>query len=143
MTALTRRNPFDDLASWWPRDLFARFGTPAINGEWSPRCDVEEDDKSIIVHAELPGVEAKNMEVNVNQGMLTIRGEKQTEKKEEKNGGYSERFFGSFERSLSIPANVDEEKIEANLKDGVLEVRLPKSEPSPPPSARNVEIKSA
>ena len=140
MTALTRRNPFDELASWWPRDLFTRFGGAGLQTEWSPRCDVSEDDQAIVVHAELPGVEAKEMEVNVHQGVLSIRGEKRTEKKGENGNGYSERFFGSFERSLSIPANVDEAAIEAKLKDGVLEVRLPKTEPSPPPAARKVEI---
>lgn len=142
MTALVRRNPFDELASWWPRDLFARFGSGTLAGEWSPTCDVTEDERSITVHAELPGVAAGDMDVTVSQGMLTIRGEKRIEK--EGNGnGYSERFFGSFERSLAIPANVDEANIKATLKDGVLEVLLPKSEPSPAPTPRKVEITPA
>ena len=144
MTALVRRHPFDDLAAFWPRDLFARFGTSPMVEAWSPRCDVEENEAAILVHAELPGVEAKDMSVSVDQGMLTLRGEKRVEKKPEngKENGYSERFFGSFERILSIPANIDDEKIEASLKDGVLEVRLPKTEPSPPPSPRSVSIKT-
>ena len=142
MAGIVRRNPFDELASFWPRDLFARFNSSSLAGEWSPRCDIDEDETSIIVHAELPGVEAKDMEVSVHQGRLTIRGEKRTEKTEEKSG-YSERFFGSFERSLAIPANVDEDNIEAQLKDGVLQVRLPKTEPSLPPTPRPVTIKTA
>ena len=143
MSNIVRRNPFEELTSVWPRDLLARFGGGPLAGEWSPRCDVREDETAIVVHAELPGVEAKDMEVNVHQGMLTLRGEKRVERKGEPDGGYSERFFGSFERSLSIPGNVDEEKIEASLKDGVLEVRLPKTEPSPPPSPRPISIKTA
>jgi len=62
---------------------------------------------------------------------------------EDKGRSYSERFFGSFERRIALPTTVDEDKIDATLKDGVLEVRLPKSAPAPPPEARKVEIKTA
>ncbi|MCZ7577201.1 MAG: Hsp20/alpha crystallin family protein [Dehalococcoidia bacterium] len=69
---------------------------------------------------------------------------KRSERKEEAEGrSYSERFFGSFERRIALPATVDEDQIDASLKDGVLEVRLPKSAPAPPPEARKVEIKTA
>ena len=147
MTTLTRWNPFTDIERIWPRDLFARdlFGRMAPGGglavEWSPRCDMDETDAEIVVHVELPGVEAKDMDVSIADGMLTIRGEKQTEKKEEKEGRkYSERFFCSFERSLTIPGTVDEAKIEAKMKDGVLEVHLPKTLPARP-EATKIEIK--
>lgn len=144
MSGLIRRNPFDELASFWPRDLLARLGGTPLSMEWSPRCDVSETDDALVVHAELPGVEAKDMDVSIHDGVLTLRGEKRTERAEEDKGrSYSERFFGSFERRLVLPANVDEDKIEANLKDGVLEVRLPKSAPAPPPEARKVEIKTS
>lgn len=144
MSGLIRRNPFDELTSFWPRDLFARLGGTPLSMEWSPRCDVSETDDALVVHAELPGVEAKDMDVSIHDGVLTVRGEKHSERAEEDKGrSYSERFFGSFERRLVLPANVDEDKIEANLKDGVLEVRLPKSAPAPPPEARKVEIKSS
>jgi HSP20 family protein len=112
--------------------------------EWSPRCDVTESDEALVVHAELPGVEAKDMDVSIHEGVLIVRGEKRSERKEEEEGkSYSERFFGSFERRIALPATVDEDKIDASLKDGVLEVRLPKSAPAPPPEARKVEIKTA
>ena len=134
MTSLIRWNPLEELQSLWPRELFGRLlpeGRLAM--EWSPRCDMTEKDDEIVVHAELPGVDAKDMEVTVREGMLHLRGEKRTQKEEKENGRtYSERFFGSFERALSIPANVAEEKIEAKLKDGVLEVHLPKVAPSKP-----------
>jgi HSP20 family protein len=143
MTALTRWRPFDDLDRFWPRDLFSRLlpeGGVAV--EWNPRCDVTEKEGEIIVHAELPGVAAEDMDVEVRDSTLYIRGEKKTERKEEKEEGrtYSERFFGSFERAISIP-NVDTEKIVADLKEGVLEVRLPKVQPVEP-AAKKIQIKA-
>jgi HSP20 family protein len=144
MTALMRRNPFDELQSLFPRDLFSRFGGSQLALEWSPRCDVSETDSEIVVNAELPGVAATDMDVSIHDGVLTVRGEKRSERNEEEEGrAYSERFFGSFQRSISLPSNVDEEKIEASLKDGILCVRLPKATPAPPPEARKVEIKTA
>ena len=144
MSALIRRNPFDELTSFWPRDLLARLGGTPLSMEWSLRCDVTETDDALVVHAELPGVEAKDMDVSIHDGVLTVRGEKRTERKEEEKGrSYSERFFGSFERRIVLPATVDEDQIDASLKDGVLEVHLPKSTPAPPPEARKVEIKTA
>jgi HSP20 family protein len=86
MAALTRWNPFDEIASLWPRDLFNRdvLGRVQPDGglmvEWSPRCDVTDTETEIIVHAELPGVEAKDMEVTMREGILTVKGEKRTEK---------------------------------------------------------------
>lgn len=143
MTGLVRFNPLEEFASLWPRDWFGRTPNGGVITEWSPRCDVSEKDGEILVHAELPGVEAKDMEVKVQNRVLTIRGEKRVERTEdEKERHYSERFFGSFERSLTIPENVDEEKIEASLKDGVLEVHLPKVAVSEP-EARKIEVKSA
>ena len=132
MTSLTKWKPFDEIASIWPRDFFGRdlFGRMRPDGElaieWSPRCDVTEGDDAIVVHAELPGVDSKDVEVTISGSNLIVRGEKRTEKKtEEKGRTYSERFFGSFERMISIPEGVDQSKIEAKLKDGVLEVRVP------------------
>ena len=141
MTTLMRRNPFEELINRFPHDLFGgdRAEAPAI--EWSPRCDVTETDEAILVHAELPGVDVAHMDVTVAEGILTLRGEKTTERKEEtEKRSYSERFFGSFERSITIPAGIDESAIQATLKDGVLEVRVPKMEVVKA-AARKVEIK--
>lgn len=141
MTSLMRRRPFEEIISLFPRDLFGGDKARTLAMEWSPRCDVTESDDAIIVHAELPGVDVADMEVTVAQGVLTLRGEKTSEKKEEKdNRTYHERFFGSFERSLAMPAGIDEAAIEATLKDGVLEVRLPKTE-AVKPEARKIDIK--
>lgn len=143
MTGIVRFKPFEEFSSFWPRDLFGRFPMPRAQAEWNPSCDVSETEQAYIVHAELPGVEAKDMEVSIANGMLTICGEKRTETSEDKDGRtYSERFFGSFERSLTIPGGIDEERIEASLKDGVLEVQLPKTAPSEP-QARKIEVKAA
>jgi len=146
MSSLARWNPFDEIASRWPRSFFGRDLLSAVQPdgtlamEWSPRCDVAEDDAEIVVHAELPGVEAKDMEVTVHEGTLQIRGEKQTEKKsEEKGQTYTERFFGSFERRIALPSNVDTENVQAKLADGVLEVRIAKTPPVQP-AARKIEI---
>jgi HSP20 family protein len=120
--------------SLWPRDLLGRMGPDGgMSVEWNPRCDVTDSEKEIVVHAELPGVEAKDMDVAIQDGVLYVRGEKHSEKKQE-NGErrYSERFFGSFERAIALPAGVVETKIEANLKDGVLEVRVPRMAVEPP-----------
>jgi HSP20 family protein len=127
VTAVTRWNPFEDLASFSPRDLFGRdfLGWLRPDGEvafeWRPRADLTESENEIMVHAELPGVDPKDIEVTVEAGMLSIRGEKRGEKKEEQKGRmYNERFFGSFERRLTLPAEIDDSKIEAKVKDGVL-----------------------
>lgn len=138
---LTRWSPLDDLLNMSPRDVFARLRPGGgITVDWSPRCDIEESEDEIIVHAELPGVAVADMEVEVREGRLRIRGEKRTQKSEEQEGRtVSERFFGSFERAIPIPATVDETKITASLKDGVLEVRLPRTRAAEH-SARKVEI---
>jgi HSP20 family protein len=142
MTSLVRWNPFEEFGSLVPREWLARFGFPAETA-WSPRCDVTERDDAIVVHAELPGVDVKDMEVTVENGVLTLRGEKRSERKEEEKGRtYSERFFGSFERRLAIPESVDVDRIEAKLKDGVLEVTLPKRAPEPKEPGRKIEIKA-
>ncbi|GAB4329954.1 MAG: hypothetical protein Kow0010_14680 [Dehalococcoidia bacterium] len=145
MTSLTRWNPFDELRlAWpWPRDLFARVGGTTLM-EWNPRCDVTERDDAIVVHAELPGVNAEDMSVEVQGNRLSIRGEKKEEKSEEKEGQrtYSERFFGSFERVLTLPPDVDESGIEATLRDGVLEVLVPRTKRTSP-AGKKIQIRKA
>ncbi len=108
-----------DIESFWRRDLGFNV-TPAI--------DIVEKDKTFEVTAELPGLDAKNIELQLADGMLTIKGEKQEEKEEKTKDRYvSERRYGSFRRSLQVPGSVDVDKIEASYKSGVLTVTLPKS----------------
>lgn len=117
------RNPWRssafDLEPLWRREL-----------SWvqSPAVDVVEKDKAYEITAELPGLDEKNVEVKVANGMLTIRGEKKEEKEEKRKDYFvSERRYGSFERRFQIPSGVDVGKIEATFKNGVLTVMLPKT----------------
>ncbi len=113
-----RRSMFD-IEPVWRREL-SWAATPAV--------DIAEKDKAYEVTAELPGMDEKNIEVNVANGMLTIKGEKKEEKEEKRKDYYhSERRYGSFERRFQIPEGVDTSKIEANFKKGVLTVTLPKT----------------
>ena len=93
-----------------------------------PAVDVAEREKQYEITAELPGLDENNIEVKVANGTLTIKGEKREEKEDKKKDYYlSERRYGSFRRSFSVPDGVDTDKIEANFKKGVLTVILPKS----------------
>jgi HSP20 family protein len=89
--------------------------------------DVTETDKEVKVCAEIPGVEAKDVDVTVENGTLTIRGEKKFEREENEKGQYRmERSYGSFERAIALPTEVDESKAKAEFKKGVLRLTLPK-----------------
>jgi len=98
------------------------------DGEWMPSVDVSETEKEIIVNAEIPGVEAKDIDVNLAGNVLTIKGERKREHEEkEENLHRVERSYGSFYRSLSLPSEVDADKIKASYKKGVLRVTMPKT----------------
>jgi HSP20 family protein len=107
------------METFWRRDLGFNV-TPAM--------DIVEKDGAFEVTAELPGLDAKDIDVQLTNGMLTIKGEKLEEKEEKAKGRYvSERRYGSFRRTLQVPGGVDADKIEASYKSGVLTVTLPKS----------------
>jgi HSP20 family protein len=94
---------------------------------FSPQVDVTETDKEIKVCAEIPGVDPKDIDVSVEDGTLIIKGEKEHEREEDENGQYRmERSYGAFERSIALPAEVDESKSKAEFKQGVLKLVLPK-----------------
>jgi HSP20 family protein len=108
-----------------------------------PAVDVSETDKAYQITAEMPGMDEKNVEVKLANGILTIKGEKQDEKEEKKKDYYMrERSFGSFERSFGVPEGVDGDKIEANFKNGVLSVTLPKS-PEAQKAEKKIAVKAA
>lgn len=92
-----------------------------------PSLEVNETDKEVRITAELPGMSEKDVELTVEDGMLTLRGEKKSEN-EDRECGWSERFYGRFERRIMLPNGADEERCEANFRDGVLTVKMPKSE---------------
>ncbi len=102
-------------------------------GMWTPAVDIYETDAAVVVKAELPGVQKEQVGVDVKDGVLTLRGERKYEKEvKEENFHRIERSYGTFQRSFSLPATVDQEQISATMKEGVLEVSLPKREASKP-----------
>ena len=94
-----------------------------LSTSW-PSIDVKDKDNELLVTAEVPGLTDKDVELFVDNGMLTIRGEKKAEHEER---GYSERFFGKFERQIPLPSGVDEQNCKADFHDGLLIIHLPKS----------------
>jgi len=127
----------------------SRWSMPDIEPFWrttgrgiEPVVDVVEQSDKYEITAELPGLDEKNIEVNLSNGSLIITGEKK-EEKEEKDANYhmSERRYGSFQRSFRLPDGVDSEKIEASFKNGVLTVSLPKSENAK--KATRIDVRAA
>ena len=120
---------FDAFGMWHPAFPRSFFGMEPFKGlQGSPAVDVTETDKAYEITAELPGLDEKNIDVKLANGMLTIKGEKQDEREEKKTNYYRrERSFGSFERSFQVPDGVDLDKVEANFNKGVLIVTLPKT----------------
>ena len=112
---------FDDFFTAPTLTRFGGFGGAATN--W-PSIDVKERNDELLVTAEVPGLTDKDVELFVDNGILTIRGEKKSEQEEK---GYSERFHGRFERHIPLPANVDEQHCRADFHDGLLTIHLPKS----------------
>lgn len=109
----------------------------------SPAVDVTETDKAYEITAELPGMDEKNIEVNVASGGITIKGEKKEETEQKEKDYYvSERRYGSFERYFGLPDDVDADKIEAIFGNGVLKVTLPKTAEAQQP-AKKIEVKAA
>jgi HSP20 family protein len=102
---------------------------PAATEISMPAVDLYEEKDDIVVKAELPGMEKDNIEVNLSDNRLTIKGEKKHEEEIKKENYYrSERSYGSFVRTLELPSEVQTDKVKAAFKNGVLEIRLPKSE---------------
>ena len=139
MRGIIRRNssPRRDLLSQFS-DEFNRFLTPfdlrnmdwpeESLGQWTPSIDIKEEDTRYLVHADIPGVKAKDIDVSMENGVLTIKGKRESESKEEKENYLRvERSSGSFMRQITFPDTVEAEKIDAKCSEGVLEVILPKS----------------
>jgi len=112
-------------------DVFRGFGSPSLSplmeGRFGwPQVEVSDNDDALVVSAELPGMTDKDVQVEIANGVLTIRGEKKSERKGE-GRCFTERSYGSFERQIALD-NVQEDKAEASFKNGVLTISLPKSE---------------
>lgn len=133
---------FDDFNPFGARRPLSRAFHAAA---WpvAPAVDLVEKDGQYEITAELPGMDEKNVEVKIANGVLTIRGEKAEEKKEERKDYHlSERSYGSFQRSFRLPDNVDADKIEAHFAKGVLSVALPKAAAAAA-NEKKIDIKAA
>jgi len=120
---------------------FPAFGTREFGRDLMPAIDVTESDREIEITAELPGLEEKDVQLNVADNVLTIRGEKKAEK-EDKQKDYHvvERSYGSFYRAFELPAGVEVDKIKADIAKGVLKVTVPKPAPK---QAKKIDVKAA
>ncbi len=146
--AIVRYNPFRDLRTIqeqmnrlidlaWNRES----GEDIREGAWQPPVDIYEDESSVIIKAELPDVDQKDIEVKIEDNTLLIRGErKQDESIRKENYHRIERYYGAFQRSFALPLTIDRERVKASCDRGVLTIVLPKREESKPKQI-NVEVK--
>jgi HSP20 family protein len=146
---LTRWDPFRELeqmhnrlSSLFDGESSRRNGKESLTvAEWAPVVDIAEDDKSYVIKAELPEVKKDDVRVSVENGVLTITGERKAEK-EEKGKKYHrvERSYGAFARSFTLPGDIDSEQVSAAFKDGMLTVTVMKSEKARP---KHIDVKIA
>ena len=142
---LTRYEPWN-LLDQMRREMDRTMGSRADEGssvatsDWVPAVDIKEEKDNFVIVADIPGVDPKDIEVHMENGMLTIKGEKESEKKEEREGYKRvERSYGSFYRRFSLPDTADPEKITAESNNGVLEVTIGKQEQVQP---RRISVNS-
>jgi HSP20 family protein len=132
---LTKWEPLreiEDFFDRYSRSLavpFSRGTEPATNGGWLPRVDVSENDEAFVIKAEIPGINKDDVKVSLDNGVLTLQGERRQER-EEKGWRFHrmERSYGHFMRCFTLPANVDAGHLKASFHNGLLEVDIPKLE---------------
>ena len=154
MDSLIKRDPFKDwdpfrelnefqnrLGSFFGLAPSRRGQEGFMSSEWAPSVDIIEDEKEFLVKAELPEVKKEDVHVTVDNGVLTIRGERKCEREEKgKRFHRCERSYGTFMRSFSLPDGADGSNVRAEFKDGLLQVHMPKSEKA---KAKQIEVKVA
>jgi HSP20 family protein len=143
MTTIVRWDPFREMSTLqdrmnrlfgevWARD---RREDESVTGNWTPSVDVKETKDALQILTELAGIDPKDVEVTVENGILTLKGSRNFEKAVEGESYHRvERAYGSFERSFTLPTNVDPDRIQATYKHGVLQLALPKREEAKPKS---------
>lgn len=105
---------------------------------WSPTLDLYDDKDAFVLSVELPGMKKEDIDISLQEGVLTVSGERRHEKENKEGQTFrSERYFGKFQRSVSLPTMVDASKVKASYKDGILTVHLPKAEEAKP---RQIEV---
>ena len=146
--AIVKYNPFRDLRAMqeqmnrlldmaWNREI----GEELREGIWQPPVDIYEDENSVVIKAELPGVDQKEIDIRIEDNTLTLRGErKHSQEVKKENYHRVERFYGTFQRSFSLPHTIDQERVKATCDQGVLTITLPKREEKKPKQI-NVEVK--
>jgi len=108
-------------------------------GDWTPRVDISETDAEFVIKAEIPDVKKEDVRVTMDDGILTVQGERKQEKEEKGRKFHRvERYYGRFVRSFTLPDNVDETKIKASFKDGMLNLQIPKTAEAKP---KSIEVK--
>ena len=138
--------PFGELGSirsemdrLWNKFLGETPFVRSLTEEWSPSVDISQTKDKLVIKAELPGLDAKDVNVSISGDLLTIKGEKKKEEEEkDEHRHYMERYYGSFQRSFQLPVNVKTDKIEATFDKGVLKITLPKTEEA---KKKEIEIK--
>lgn len=153
--SLVRWDPFRELEEMSERlnRAFGGLGRPAAARaseagrealtvpDWAPVVDISETDQEYLIKAEIPEVKREDVKVSVENGVLTMQGERKQEKEEKgKKFHRVERYYGSFLRTFTVPDNVDDTKVRAEFKDGVLNVHLPKTEKAKP---KAIDVKVA
>ena len=138
--ALVKWNPWREIEDMFDRYTRANGGQElARTGDWTPPVDIAETDKAFVIRAEVPEVKKEDVSITVDNGILSIRGERKQEKEESgKTFHRIERSYGEFTRSFTLPDNVDEKKIKALFKDGMLSLDIPKTEKAKP---KAIEVK--
>lgn len=159
MNTIVAWDPLREL-NFWNARLARAFGTEISRrreteeslGSWMPPVDIAETKDKLTLRAELPGFKEDQVELTVEDGVLTLRGERKFEKDaEEENYHRVERSYGTFVRSFTLPTNVDQSRIEARFADGILSVELPRREEARPkqikiaagPGTKDAEVKKA
>jgi HSP20 family protein len=136
--ALTKFDPFENAVfpstfRMFEDTLTRFFSEPASSRPWSPAVDILETENELVLKADLPEMRLEDLDIQVENGTLTLRGERKFEKKDEDRGYHRiERRYGSFVRAFSLPEYADIEKVSADYKDGVLTVTVPKKELAKP-----------
>lgn len=143
--SLVKWEPMRDLENMF--DRYTRsMGLPAsgvqelmTTADWTPRVDISETDNAFSIQAEIPGIRKEDVKVNLEEGVLSIQGERKEEKEEKgKRFHRIERSYGSFYRSFTLPENIDKAKIKATFHDGMLQLQIPKTKTV---SAKAIEVK--
>ena len=146
--AIVKYNPFKELRTMqdqmnrmldvaWNRE----FGEELKEGVWQPPVDIYEDEHSVVIKAEVPDVELKDIEVKIENNTLTLRGERKHSSEVKKENYYRvERYFGQFQRSFSLPQAIDQDKVQATCDKGILTITLPKRADTQPKQI-SVEVK--